>query len=233
MAKGKKKDEGIEILEDPNAIVEKANDFFENKKNRTVVFTIVGVLAILTVAIAGYRFYISDMNNTAQEELYQAQFYFEADSLGLALNGDGNSYGFLEIIDEFSGTKVANLASFYAGASYLRLGDFDGAIRYLKDFSSSDYLIQARAYSLIGDAYMEQDDFSNAIDYYAKAVDYKTNKQFSPIYLKKLAIANEMNGDLTKSASTYQRIIDDFPKSDLIHDAKKQKARLDALAAEL
>ena len=233
MAKGKKKDEGIEILEDPNAIVEKANDFFENKKNRTVVFTIVGVLALLTVAIAGYRFYISDMNNTAQEELYQAQFYFEADSLGLALNGDGNSYGFLEIIDEFSGTKVANLASFYAGASYLRLGDFDGAIRYLKDFSSSDYLIQARAYSLIGDAYMEQDDFSNAIDYYAKAVDYKTNKQFSPIYLKKLAIANEMNGDLTKSASTYQRIIDDFPKSDLIHDAKKQKARLDALAAEL
>ena len=40
MAKGKKKDEGIEILEDPNAIVEKANEFFDNKKNKTVVFGI-------------------------------------------------------------------------------------------------------------------------------------------------------------------------------------------------
>ena len=56
-----------------------------------------------------------------------------------------------EIIDEFSGTKAANIASFYAGASYLRLGDFDGAIRHLSDFSSSDFLVQARAYTLMGD----------------------------------------------------------------------------------
>ncbi|WP_421763822.1 tetratricopeptide repeat protein [Ekhidna sp.] len=230
MAKGKKHDDGIEILEDPNAIVEKANEFFSNKRNKAMVFGIGGVLALLIVGFAGYNYYITNQNQTAQEELFQAQFYFDADSLGLALNGDGNSYGFLEIMDEFPGTKAANLANFYAGASYLKLGDFDGAIRHLKEFSSDDYLLQGRAYSLIGDSYMEMDDFSNAISFYNKAVDYKENESFTPIYLKKLAIAQEQNGDLTAAASTYSVIINDYPNSAQIHDAKKQKARLEALA---
>ncbi|MEM6828963.1 MAG: tetratricopeptide repeat protein [Bacteroidota bacterium] len=233
MAKNKKKDDAIEVLEDPNAIVEKANEFFDNKKNRTIVFAVGGVLAAIIIGIAGYNYYITDQNNTAQEELFQAQFYFEADSLGLALNGDGNSYGFLEIIDAFPGTKAANLSSFYAGVSYLKLKDFDGAIRYLKDFSSSDYLIQSRAYSLIGDAYMEQDDFSNAEDYYEKAIGYRPNKYFTPVYILKLAIAKENSGDLAGAANTYQKIIDTYPKSDQIHDARKHKARLDGLVAGL
>lgn len=230
MAKGNKKDEGIEILEDPNAIVEKANEFFENKRNRVMVFGIGGVLAAVVVAFAAYNYYITNQNNSAQEELFQAQFYFESDSLGLALNGDGNSFGFLEIIDTYSGTQAANLANFYAGASYLRLGDFDGAIRYLKEFSSDDYLVQARAYALIGDAYMEQDDFDNAVTYYKRASEYKPNESFTPTYLKKLAIAQEQNGSLADAAATYGKIANEYPRSTQIHDARKQKARLEALA---
>ena len=230
MAKKNKKDEGIELLEDPNAIVEKANEFFDNKKNRIMVFTIGGILAALIVGVAGYNYYITNQDNSAQEEFFQAQFYFEADSLGLALNGDGNSYGFLEIMDEFPGTKAANLANFYAGASYLRLGDFESAIRHLNNFSSDDYLIQARAYALTGDAYMEQDDFSNAVEYYGKASEYKPNESYTPIYLKKLAIAQEQNNDLKGAAATYGAIASEYPRSAQVHDAKKQKARLEALA---
>lgn len=229
MAKGKHKDEGIEILEDPNAIVEKANEFFENKKNRVLVFSIGGIIAALIVGLAGYNYYITNQNNAAQEELFQAQFYFEADSLALALNGDGNSYGFLEIIDTYGGTQAANLSNFYAGASYLRLGDFDGAVRYLKEFSSDDYLVQARAYALIGDAYMEQDDFSNAVSFYKKASEYKPNESFTPMYLKKLGIAQEQEGSLAAAAATYAKIAKDYPQSAEIHDARKQKARLEAL----
>ncbi len=233
MAKNKKNDDAIEVLEDPNAIVEKANEFFDNKRNRTIVFAVAGLLATVIIAIVGYNYYITEQNNTAQEEIFQAQFYFEADSLGLALNGDGNSYGFLEIIAEFPGTKTANLANFYAGASYLKLKDFDGSIRHLKEFSSSDYLVQSRAYSLIGDAYMEQDDFSNAEVYYEKAATYKANKFFSPVYLVKLAIARENGGDLKGAVDAYQVIIDEYPKSDQIHEARKHQARLEGLVAAL
>jgi len=230
MAKEKKKDDGIQVLEDPNAIVDKANEFFSSKRNKTLVFGVGGAIALAIVVFSGYNYYITNQNTTAQEELFQAQYYFEADSLGLALNGDGNSYGFLEIIDEFPGTKAANLSGFYAGVSYLRLGDFEGAIRHLNNFSSNDYLVQARAYALIGDAYMEQDDFDNAIEYYEKAVDYKPNKSFTPIYLKKLAIAQEQNGELENAADTYGAIEKGYPQSSLVNDAKKHKTRLQALA---
>ena len=230
MAKSKKKDEGFEVLEDPNVIVDKANEFFNSKKNKALVFGIGGVLAAVIVGIAGYNYYITNQNSTAQEELFQAQYYFEADSLGLALNGDGNSYGFLEIIEEFPGTKAANLANFYVGASYLKLGDFDGAARYLSDFSSSDYLLQARAYALIGDAYLEQDDFDKAIEFYEKATEYKPNKAFTPVYLKKLAIAQEQDGNFEAAAETYGVIVAEYSQSQQLNDAKKQKARLQALA---
>jgi hypothetical protein len=43
--------------------------------------------------------------------MFQAVYYFEADSLDKALNGDGNNLGFLEIIDEYSVTDAANLAN--------------------------------------------------------------------------------------------------------------------------
>lgn len=230
MAKGNKKDEGIDVIEDQNAIMDKAGEFFDSKKNKALVFGIGGIIAAIVVGVAGYNYYITNQNNTAQDELFQAQFYFEADSLGLALNGDGNSYGFLEIIEEFGGTKAANLSNFYAGVSYLKLGDYEGAIRHLDDFSSSDYLVQARAYSLIGDAHMEQDDFTNAIKYYEKAVDYKPNKEFTPVYLKKLAIALEQDGLLAEAAKTYGIIEKEYPQSAEVHDAKKQKSRLLALA---
>ena len=109
MAKEKKQDEGIDILEDPNAIVDKANEFFSSKRNKVLVFGIGGILAAIIVGIAGYNYYITNQNNTAQEELFQAQYYFEADSLGLALNGDGNSYGFLEIVDIREFGKLAGM----------------------------------------------------------------------------------------------------------------------------
>ena len=69
MAKGKKQDDGIEILEDPNAIVEKANEFFSSKRNKAMVFGIGGVIALLIVGFAGYNYYITNQNQTAQEEL--------------------------------------------------------------------------------------------------------------------------------------------------------------------
>lgn len=228
MSKEKHQDEGIEILEDPNVIVDKANEFLSNKRNKMLTFGIIGVLALIAVGLFAYNYYIDNKNKSAQEELFQAQFYFESDSLNLALNGDGNSYGFLDIIDKFGGTKSSNIANFYAGVCYMKLKDFESATRYLKDFSSSDFILQARAYSLIGDAYMEQDNFSDAISYFKKAANYKPNASFSPVYLTKLAIAQENNGDVDGAIDSYATILEEYPKAQEVMDAKKHKARLEA-----
>lgn len=220
-----------DLFENPEAIAEqlsRTEQFIEN--NKTVVSVIAGVIVL---AIVGYMFsnyYIQGQNDNAQRDMFQAVYYFEADSLGKALNGDGNNYGFLEIINEYGMTDAANLANYYAGATYLKLGDFENAVRYLSAFSASDYVIQARAYALIGDAQMELGNFSEAASQYEKAAEYNANKQFSPTYLTKAAIANEQAGDLNAAKDNYQTIVDDFYGVVEYQESVKHLARLNGLA---
>ena len=54
-----------------------------------------------------------------------------------ALNGDGINWGFVKVIKEYSGTEAGNLAHFYAGDCYLRTGDFNNAVKHLKEFCYS------------------------------------------------------------------------------------------------
>ena len=162
--------------------------------------------------------------------MFQAVFYYEADSLNKALNGDGNNFGFLDIIDNYSMTKAAQLAHFYSGAIYLKQGDYDDAIDHLTKFNAKDIAVQPRAYSLIGDAYMEKNDVTKAIEYYKKAAEYMPNEFLTPQYLEKEAVAYEKLLNYESASDCYNEIINKFYGSSEYQNAQKQKARLDALA---
>jgi len=127
-------------------------------------------------------------------------------------------------------TDAGNLANFYIGVIYLKQGQYEDAISYLQDFSSSDLFVQARAYSLIGDASMELDEPQEAIKYYNKAANYKPNKYFTPQYLMKLAMAYESVNDYASAVLTYEKIMDEFSEFPDITDVKKYKARAEGLA---
>ena len=220
--------QGNDILESPEALAQqlsKTEDFLE--KNRNTVFFIGGVIGILLMAFFGYKYYIDNQDQVAQRELFQAVYYFEADSLGKALNGDGLNYGFLDVISEYGGTKAANLANFYAGATYLQLEDYESALRYLEDFGGDDLILQARAYSLIGDANAELKDYGSAAEYYEKAATQMPNEQFSPVYWQKAAVAYEKLNQTDKALNAYNQIVNKYFESTLFQDAKKHKARLE------
>ena len=170
-------------------------------------------------------------NESAQDELFQAQYYFEKDSLDLALNGDGRNLGFLSIIDIYGGTEAANLSNFYAGAILLNQGDFQRALDHLDDFSSSEVLLGARADELKGDAYMELGQYSDAATSYEYAASAVDDKFFSPTYLLKAALAHENNGDITSALEAVTKIVDDYFGASQYDEARKQKARLEVLAA--
>lgn len=225
-------DRGTELLENPDAIKQSfstTEDFI--KTNRTLVFSIGGLIALAIAGVFIYKMYMDNQNKEAQLEMYQAVYYFEADSLDRALQGDGNNYGLLEIVDRYGRTDAGNLAKFYIGVSYLKLGQYENAIDYLQDFSSSDLLVQARAHALTGDANMELNNFSEAARFYEKAADHRSNKFFSPQYLMKAAIAYERLNDFNKAIQVYDRIIEDFHDADEVQEARKHKARLEGLAA--
>jgi tetratricopeptide (TPR) repeat protein len=153
-------------------------------------------------------------------------YYFESDSLDLALNGDGNNLGFVDIATEYSNTNAGNLANFYAGAAYLKQGRYEAARLYLEDFKAKDLLVQARAYSLIGDSYMEEENYEQAVNYYRKAASYKPNKYYTPTYLMKEALACEKLNDTAGAKKAYQTIIDNYWESAEFQNARKFIARL-------
>jgi tetratricopeptide (TPR) repeat protein len=223
-----KKEETKNVLENQEVLQEKvmgAEMWLE--KHPKTIFGIVGVLLLIVAGYFGFNYFKSTQDAEAQKEMFQAVYYFEADSLSQALNGDGNNLGFLDIIDEYKFSDAANLAHFYAGVSFLKQGKFDAAILYLEDFSSNDLLIQARAYSLIGDANMELQKYEEAVTYYNKAANYKANKYYSPTYLMKAALAYEKLNQNEKAIEVYSKIISDYWDSSEYQNALKFKARLE------
>jgi len=223
-----KKEENKDLLENPEAIAERVEGIEHwVEDNPKIVFGALGALILAVGVFFGYRYYIGTQEDVAQKEMFQAVHYFEADSLNLALKGDGNNLGFEQIIDDFGMTDAANLANYYAGAIALKQGKFQLAIFYFEDFSSDDILIQPRAYSLMGDSYMELKDYESAAKYYNKASNYEPNKFFTPTYLMKEALAYEKLDQKDKAVSVYQKIIDEFWDSGEYQNARKFKAKLE------
>lgn len=224
-----KKEESKDLLENSEALQEKLEGIEHwVEKNPKLIIGIVAAVILVVGGFFGYRYYVGEQDKLAQKEMFQAVRYFEADSLKLALNGDGNNLGFLQIVEDYSITPAGNLANFYAGAIYLKQGKFPLAIFHLQDYKANDLLVQARAYSLIGDSYMEQKQYEDAAKFYEKAASYKPNKEFTPIYLMKAALAYEKLNNLEKAKAAYQTIIDTYWDSSEIQNAKKFKARLES-----
>lgn len=223
----KKVEHKTEILESSEALAEQlqgAETWMERHPK-----TVVGVAVAIALVVGGYfgfQYYKDNQNAEAQQEMFQAVYYFEADSLDLALNGDGNNLGFRDIVQEYKFTDAANLANYYAGVAYLKQGKWELARLYLNDFSSDDLLVQARAYSLIGDAYMEEQNFDEAARFYSKAAEYKPNKYFTPAYLMKAALAFEKNNQNDKAVEAYDKIIQKYWDSAEYQNARKYKTRL-------
>lgn len=224
----KKVEHKHELVENPQAIAERlqgAENWMERHPKTTI--GIVAAIVLLVAGYFGYHYYKDNQEAEAQQEMFQAVYYFEADSLDLALNGDGNHLGFVAIIEDYGITDAAKLANYYAGAAYLKQGKFEVARLYLEDFESSDLLVQARTYSLIGDTYMEENNFQEAARFYDKAANYKPNKYFSPSYLMKAALAFEKNKQDEKAIEAYDKIINEYYDSPEFQQARKFKAKLE------
>lgn len=221
----------LEFLEDPDALagqLGKAELFLE--KNRNLFLGVLGAVVLVIAGFFGYKYWVSSQDAEAQTAMFPSVYEWEADSLKKALNGNGANEGLLAVAEEYSAAPAGNLANFYAGVALLKQGKHDEAIDKLKNFSSSDLLVQARAYALIGDAYMEKKTYGDAIDYYRKAADYKPNAFFTPAYLMKLAVAYEQNKQNDEAIGAYNQIIDKYPTSAEAANARKYKSMLEGMA---
>lgn len=202
-------------------------EFFFEKNGRKMIYVFVGLLVVAAL-IYGYRTLISaPRTEKAAEMISEAQYRFESENpdYELAVNGDANGAGFLEVIKQYGSTPSGNLAKHYAGICYLHMGDLDNAAKYLGEFSSlkgiPGAIINAQNYGLQGDIAVEKQDYAKAVKFYEKAVKAADNNLTAPMYLRKAGLAEQAAGNKEKAAAFYEQILATYPASMDAREAEK------------
>lgn len=200
--------------------------FFE-KNGRLVSYVFLGLL-IVAALVFGYRSLIVQPRvEKAAEMIAEAQNRFDAETpdFELALSGDANGAGFLDVVEKYGSTPSGNLAKHYAGVCYLRTGDLENAAKYLAKYSPvkgiPGSLINAQNYGLQGDIAVEQGDYAKAVKFYEKAVKAADNNLTTPMYLRKAGLAEQAQGNGQKAAAYYEQILTSYPASMDAREAEK------------
>ncbi|MFA8300565.1 MAG: tol-pal system YbgF family protein [Hyphomicrobiales bacterium] len=202
---------------------------FVEKNQKRLIFGVV-IIVIIVLGFFGYNRYISAPKEAqAASLMFAAERYFEQDSLNKALNGDGTNLGFLQIIDDFGGTKSSNLAQYYTGISYLKLGEYQKAIDHLNDFSADDKALKPMAYGAIGDAYLELNQPEKAAAKYVEAAKASDNSFTAPQFLLKAGFTYEILKQYSNAVNVYTTIEQDYPKSSEARSIEKYIARAKGL----
>ncbi len=192
-----------------------------NKKNMSY-----GVLALFAIVLLfmGYQKYVSKpAEEAAYNTIWEAEQLFGNDQFEIALNGNNDVVGFLEVINEYGSTSSGNLAQYYAGICYMNIAkndttsnannSFEEAIDHLESFDSDDINVKAMSIGAIGDCMMELGDKEGAAKKYIAAADYKENVLLTPMFLKKAGMTYSLLGNHEKALELFTIVKTDYFKN--------------------
>lgn len=205
MAKRNKKAAEKDGFQSVESAFSRAESFIQTNQ-KAFIYGLVGVLVVVLGIIGYFKLIREPHVKEAYSVSFMAERYFVQDSFNLALNGDGDNLGFIDIVDEYNNTPMGNAAKYYAGVCFMRLKDFESAIEYLEKFKSTDPMVGALAKSLIGDANLELGNIDAALDNYLKAIEQADNELLSPMLLMKAGRTYELQKDYAKALEIYKRI---------------------------
>lgn len=212
MAKNVEKEQEQAVAE----AVSKTEAFFEQNGKKFLL-----ALVVIIMLIAGgyaYKKLVIDRNAERASELIveaQERFGVENPDFALALNGDEQGAGFLDVIEQYGSTAAGNLAKHYAGVCYLRLGDLENAAKYLAQYSEVDGLpgaiLNAQNLGLRGDVAVENGDYEGAIALYKKAVAASDNELTAPLFLYKQIVAYVALGNKEEAQKCLDTLTTKYP----------------------
>mgnify|MGYP005687290761 FL=1 len=111
---------------------------FVNKYQNYIIGSILSILVLFSFYFAYDKFVFQPKTVESNLEIFTAQKYFDMamsseeskDSLlNLSLYGADGKYGFLDIIENYSGTDAANISYYSAGMAYYNLKKY-AAVSY-------------------------------------------------------------------------------------------------------
>jgi tetratricopeptide (TPR) repeat protein len=223
MAKKKKEEPvevaGVEQFENLDNALNESGQFIE-KHQKPILIGLGVVFAVVIAIFCVKAYYLDPREQEASESIYPAEQWFARDSFRLALDGNDDFMGFLDIANEYGCTGAGNVAKAYAGLCYKKLGEYKEALSYLEDFDADDKMLSKAIVGAIGDCYWDMDDAKKAVSYYEKAI-VDENAVIAPIFGKRLAEAYLSMGENAKAEQVLEKLINQYPYASNIQDLKK------------
>ena len=107
------------------------------------------------------------------------------------------------------------------------LGDYNNAIKQLKDFSTDQVQFELRTAGLLGDAHSELGKKQEAIDYYKKAgTMFDKDDANSPEYLFRAAMLSQELGKYKEAIELLHQIKEKYPNSQRSFEVDKHLGKL-------
>lgn len=198
------------------------------EKNLKTILICLAAVVVVGVAIWGWGRYAQNREEKAQVAIAVCQQAFAQGSYALALNGDSISQrGFIGVIEDFGGTKTANLAKLYAALCLANLGQTEEAIARFESYSDKgDQLVSPAAKAALANCYAEVGNAEKAASLFVKAAKEADNHSVSPYCLLQAGILYESLGQGDKALPLYQQIKDKYFRSALAADIDKYIERV-------
>lgn len=179
-----------------------------------IIAIVVGVLALNTYVIKPKAVEVSNENA-------KAVTYFMQGDWEKALNGDdAECLGFQAIADEYKCYQGGKLAALYAGICYYQMEQYEDAAAYLSKFSANDLTIEPAALQLLGDAYVQMEEYAKAVKAFETAAK-SGNDLIAPMSLKKAGLVYLELDNKAAAKKAFETIKADYPASTEAQDIEK------------
>ncbi len=222
MSKQNKKIEANEFDE----TIEASASFFI-KYQKQIAYGVGAVLAVVIATLLILQFYIVPRSQKADQAIYQAEKFFMDGNYEKALNGEGETMGFLAVIDQYGCTDAANLACFYAAACYAQTEKYQEAVDMLEKYDGcGDAMVSPAAIGMMGNCYAELGQNDKAVSYLLKAADKADNNTLSPLYLLQAGQIYEAMDQAEKALDCYKQIKEKYQQSMQYAEVNKYIERL-------
>lgn len=200
--------------------------FYENNKATVIGGTIGLVLAV--GLIIGYVIYsgnqeaeASSLLGIAEQELLQGNYQE-------ALNGNEQDFtlGFVQIADNYGGTKSGNLAHYYAAIAEYELGNYEQALSHIQEYDVPRGILGVAPISMHANILVELERYEEAASQFERAANWDDNTSTTPYNLYKAAEAHSEAGNTEQALAHIETIINDYPNSQQLAQAERLRGNL-------
>ncbi len=213
----KKEDQNLENVQEALT----TNAMWIEKNQKVITWVVVAVVAVVLGIMAVNQYVIKPKAAEADNENAKAVAYFMQGDYEKALNGDdAECIGFEQIAQDYKMYQAGKLAALYAGICYYQTGEYEEAAKYLKKFSADDLTIDPAAKQLLGDAYVQMQEYDKAVKAFEAAAK-SGNDLIAPMSLKKAGLVYLEMGNKKAAHKVFSAVKADYPMSNEAQDIEK------------